>query len=99
MTVALEDRLVYNGEHYFMVNEIQLFNQLAAAVSYDLGKSFGAGFNTQFLYAQDANGSTVSNGRLANVYDDNARVAEWLPFAANGATGTPGTYIGVYGYP
>ncbi|MCD1655891.1 hypothetical protein K7J14_14425 [Treponema zuelzerae] len=99
MTVALEDRLVYNGEHYFMVNEIQLFNQLAAAVSYDLGKSFVAGFNTQFMYAQDANGSTVSNGRLANVYDDNAMVAEWMPFAANVATGTPGTYIGVYGYP
>lgn len=99
LNVALEDRVIYEGEHYLKTNEEALINQLGAIVTYDLPNSMVAGIEGQFNYAIDANGSAVSDGQISSQYSGTDLFGPWMPVAANVASGEAGTYYTTYAYP
>ncbi|WP_407428470.1 hypothetical protein [Treponema sp.] len=103
---GVEDRFGYYTPHYISINETAVYNVLAVNGSHKIpGTQYQIGFEAQFMYGQDANGS-------ANGYDkpDNfdAYCSDLISYDANfmgidgetaPATGTPGRYYSVYGYP
>jgi hypothetical protein len=107
--INFEDRIVYADDHYVATNEKLLYNNLGLGLSYNIpGKSYVIGFNTNFAYAQDANGTAYSGGDGqisvgtsdgANWNDDYAITSDWMTSAASAGYGAPGRYIGVYAYP
>lgn len=110
-TFCMEDRFAYYQPHYVAINEMAVYNVFAISGEHPLpGTSYAFGFQTQFMYGQDANGSV--NGYNKPDYFD-AYCSDLVTFNANfmgldmgdsekahtPATGHAGRYFSIYGYP
>ncbi len=103
---GVEDRFAYYQPHYLAVNETAIYNVLAVSGEHPIsGTSYAFGFNTQFMYGQDANGTCTGNGWSD---DQKAYASDLVAFDANfmgldgetaPASGSAGRYFSVYGYP
>ncbi|MBR4373525.1 MAG: hypothetical protein IKP49_04110 [Treponema sp.] len=107
-TFSLEDRFAYYQPHYISINEMAVYNVFGVSGEHPIaGTSYAFGFNTQFMYGQDANGT--ANGYNKPTYFD-AYCSDLITFDANfmgldgeethaPETGSSGRYFSVYGYP
>ena len=103
---GIEDRFAYYTPHYIAINETAIYNILGVNGSHRIsGTSYQVGFEAQFMYGQDANGS--ANG-LDKPENFDAYCSDLISFDANfmgldgqkaPATGTAGRYFSIYGYP
>ena len=105
-TFGIEDRFAYYQPHYIAINEMAIYNVLGINGEHPIpGTSYAFGFNTQFMYGQDANGT--ANGYNKPSYFD-AYASDLIAFDANfmgldgeaaPSSGSAGRYFSVYGYP
>ncbi len=105
---GVEDRFAYYAPHYVDINETAIFNILGVSGTHNIpGTSYAFGFNAQFMYGQDANGSVNGMNKPDNF---DAYCTDLVGFDANfmgldgqddyaPAKGTPGRYYSIYGYP
>lgn len=108
---AFEDRFAYYAPHYIRINETAIYNVLGMSATHPIpGTSFVFGFNTQFMYGQDAMGYGNGVDKDAVKYHD-ALCTDLLGYNANfmgdidgekahaPKHGSPGRYFSIYGFP
>ncbi|MBR1714456.1 MAG: hypothetical protein IJ717_05880 [Treponema sp.] len=108
-TFGVEDRFAYYQPHYIAINETAIYNVLAVSGEHPIaGTSYAFGFNTQFMYGQDASGKAngYNKGDISDYFD--AYCSDLIAFDANfmgldgetaPSSGSAGRYFSVYGYP
>ena len=106
---AFEDRFAYYAPHYIRINETAIYNVLGISATHPIpGTSFVFGFNSQFMYGQDANGygNGMDKDSIAKYYD--AFCTDLVTFDGNfmnldgepsTARGHEGRYYSIYGFP
>ena len=100
IVINFENRVAYADDHYIAVNEKLVYDMIGANVAYSIvGKPYVIGMQLNGMYAQDANGSVFSSGRMSCAWLDYSMSSDWMDCAASPASGAPGRYISVYGYP
>ncbi|MCH5290865.1 MAG: hypothetical protein J1D88_03775 [Treponema sp.] len=102
MVINVEDRFFYADDHYIAANEKLVYNVLAIGGTRAIsGTPYLIGLNANFIYAQDAKGSTLNNdARVKGDYhDDIALTTDWMKAAPLPKGGAPGRYFEVYLYP
>ena len=108
---AFEDRFAYYAPHYIRINETAIYNVLGMSATHPIpGTSFVFGFNTQFMYGQDAMGygNGMDKDNIVKYYD--ALCSDLITYDANfmgldgennhvTKRGSAGRYFSIYGFP
>jgi hypothetical protein len=105
LTINFENRAAYADDHYVATNEKLFYDAVGIGAAYTFsGTPYVIGINLLGTYAQDANGTsyTDGDGQLSTrgyLCADYNMTSDWLTSAASAGSDAPGRYIGIFGYP